>query len=166
MIEASSNHSAPEGIGCRYPGKYAPPRVDAEGSVFMQAFGFTVYVKMANRVAVSGGTQALAQILRDISRISKSSLYFGSSRYGRRCRDHQLSRNKKHAQHGFGGMVNLTGSTVLSRQGGFSGISAGTKHRCWVVIVWSDRLRKSDFDREKTTIISRHGSDLPFQWTA
>ena len=51
-------------------------------------------------------------------------------------------------------MVNLTGSTVLSRGVDFLVSQQNEASRWYLGGVWSDRLRKSDFDQEKTTIIS------------
>ena len=61
---------------------------------------------------------------------------------------------KKHAQHGFSGMVNLTGSTFLSRGVDFLLTQQNKSSRWYFGGGWTDRLRKSDFDQEKTTIVA------------
>ena len=60
----------------------------------------------------------------------------------------------KHAQHGFSGMVNLTGSTFLSRGVDFLLTQQNKSSRWYFGGGWTDRLRKSDFDQEKTTIVA------------
>ncbi len=127
--------------------------MDAEGEVsFRGSTGFTVYVD--GKPSVFSGTQALEQIpagyIENIEIITTPSARHDTGG------DVGIINivTKKHAQHGFSGMVNLTGSTVLSRGVDFLVSQQNKASRWYLGGVWSDRLRKSDFDQEKTTIIS------------
>ena len=152
MIEASSNLLAGGGSAVDILENTPSIRVDAEGEVcFRGSTGFTVYVD--GKPSVFSGTQALEQIpaghIENIEIITTPSARHDTGG------DVGIINivTKKHAQHGFSGMVNLTGSTVLSRGVDFLVSQQNEASRWYLGGVWSDRLRKSDFDQEKTTII-------------
>ena len=153
VIEASSNLLAGGGSAVDILENTPSIRVDAEGEVcFRGSTGFTVYVD--GKPSVFSGTQALEQIpaghIENIEIITTPSARHDTGG------DVGIINivTKKHAQHGFSGMVNLTGSTVLSRGVDFLVSQQNEASRWYLGGVWSDRLRKSDFDQEKTTIIS------------
>ena len=153
VIEASSNLLAGGGSAVDILENTPSIRVDAEGEVsFRGSTGFTVYVD--GKPSVFSGTQALEQIpaghIENIEIITTPSARHDTGG------DVGIINivTKKHAQHGFSGMVNLTGSTVLSRGVDFLVSQQNKASRWYLGGVWSDRLRKSDFDQEKTTIIS------------
>ena len=60
---------------------------------------------------------------------------------------------KKHSQRGLSGMVNLSGSTWLSRHVDFLLAQQHQRSRWYIGGQWTDRLRKSDFDQEKMTVV-------------
>mgnify|MGYP002283630213 CR=1 FL=1 len=114
VIEASSNLLAGGGSAVDILENTPSIRVDAEGEVsFRGSTGFTVYVD--GKPSVFSGTQALEQIpaghIENIEIITTPSARHDTGG------DVGIINivTKKHAQHGFSGMVNLTGSTVLSR---------------------------------------------------
>lgn len=153
VIEASSNLLAGGGSAVDILENTPSIRVDAEGEVsFRGSTGFTVYVD--GKPSVFEGTQALEQVpaghIENIEIITTPSARHDTGG------DVGIINivTKKHAQHGFSGMVNLTGSTVLSRGVDFLVSQQSKASRWYLGGVWSDRLRKSDFDQEKTTIIS------------
>ena len=153
VIEASSNLLAGGGSAVDILENTPSIRVDAEGEVsFRGSTGFTVYVD--GKPSVFSGTQALEQIpaghIENIEIITTPSARHDTGG------DVGIINivTKKHAQHGFSGMVNLTGSTVLSRGVDFLVSQQNKASRWYLGGGWSDRLRKSDFDQEKTTIIS------------
>mgnify|MGYP000716370000 CR=1 FL=1 len=153
VIEASSNLLAGGGSAVDILENTPSIRVDAEGEAcFRGSTGFTVYVD--GKPSVFSGTQALEQIpaghIENIEIITTPSARHDTGG------DVGIINivTKKHAQHGFSGMVNLTGSTVLSRGVDFLVSQQNEASRWYLGGVWSDRLRKSDFDQEKTTIIS------------
>ena len=152
VIEASSNLLAGGG-SLSISWKIRPPYawMRKERSVSWK-HRFQVYVD--GKPSVFSGTQALEQIpaghIENIEIITTPSARHDTGG------DVGIINivTKKHAQHGFSGMVNLTGSTVLSRGVDFLVSQQNKASRWYLGGVWSDRLRKSDFDQEKTTIIS------------
>ena len=114
VIEASSNMLASGGTAVDILENTPSIRVDAEGEVsFRGSTGFMVYVD--GKPSVFSGTQALEQIpsghIENIESITPLSARHDTGG------DVGIINiiTKKHAQHGFSGMVNLTGSTFLSR---------------------------------------------------
>lgn len=153
VIEASSNMLASGGTAVDILENTPSIRVDAEGEVsFRGSTGFTVYVD--GKPSVFSGTQALEQIpsghIENIEIITTPSARHDTGG------DVGIINiiTKKHAQHGFSGMVNLTGSTFLSRGVDFLLTQQSKSSRWYFGGGWTDRLRKSDFDQEKTTIVA------------
>ena len=151
VIEASSNMLASGGTAVDILENTPSIRVDAEGEVsFRGSTGFMVYVD--GKPSVFSGTQALEQIpsghIENIEIITTPSARHDTGG------DVGIINiiTKKHAQHGFSGMVNLTGSTFLSRGVDFLLTQQNKSSRWYFGGGWTDRLRKSDFDQEKTTI--------------
>lgn len=114
VIAASSNLLAGGGSAVDILENTPSIRVDAEGEVsFRGSTGFTVYVD--GKPSVFSGTQALEQIpaghIENIEIITTPSARHDTSG------DVGIINivTKKHARSGFSGMVNLSGSTVLSR---------------------------------------------------
>ncbi len=153
VIEASSNMLASGGTAVDILENTPSIRVDAEGEVsFRGSTGFTVYVD--GKPSVFSGTQALEQIpsghIENIEIITTPSARHDTGG------DVGIINiiTKKYAQHGFSGMVNLTGSTFLSRGVDFLLTQQNKSSRWYFGGGWTDRLRKSDFDQEKTTIVA------------
>ena len=128
-------------------------RVDAEGQVtFRGSSGFAVYVD--GKPSVFSGTQALEQIpsghIENIELITTPS--------ARHDTDGDVGIiniiTKKQARQGFSGMVNVATSTVLSRNIDFLLTQQNGASRWLFGGAWSDRILKSDFDQEKTTIVA------------
>ncbi|MDH6356569.1 outer membrane beta-barrel family protein [Parabacteroides sp. PF5-9] len=152
VIEASTNMLASGGSAIDILENTPSIRVDAEGNVsFRGSSGFTVYVD--GKPSVFSGTQALEQIpsghIDNIEIITTPSARHDAEG------DVGIINiiTKKDAQHGLSGMVNLTGSTVLSRGVDFLLTQQQKKSRWYFGGAWNDRLRKSDFNQEKTTIV-------------
>lgn len=153
VIEASSNMLASGGTAVDILENTPSIRVDAEGEVsFRGSTGFMVYVD--GKPSVFSGTQALEQIpsghIENIEIITTPSARHDTGG------DVGIINiiTKKHAQHGFSGMVNLTGSTFLSRGVDFLLTQQNKSSRWYFGGSWNDRLRKSHFDQEKTTIVA------------
>lgn len=153
VIEASSNILAGGGSAVDILENTPSIRVDAEGEVsFRGSSGFTVYVD--GKPSVFSGTQALEQIpsshIENIEIITTPSARYDTGG------DVGIINivTKKQALHGFSGMVNVTGSTVLSRGVDFLLTQQNKASRWYVGGNWNDRLRKSHFDQEKTTIVA------------
>ncbi|WP_080904213.1 outer membrane beta-barrel family protein [Parabacteroides sp. Marseille-P3160] len=153
VIEASSNLLAGGGSAVDILENTPSIRVDAEGEVtFRGSSGFAVYID--GKPSLFTGSQALEQIpagqIENIEIITTPSARHDTGG------DVGIINiiTKKHTPQGFSGMVNLTGSTVGSRGVDFLLTRQKKASRWYVGGVWSDRLRKSDFDQEKTTIVS------------
>lgn len=153
VIEASSNMLASGGSAVDILENTPSIRVDAEGNVtFRGSSGFTVYVD--GKPSIFTGTQALEQIpsghIDNIEIITTPS--------ARHDTDGDVGIiniiTKKNFRDGFSGMVNLTGSTVLSRGVDFLLSMQSKSSRFYFGGSWTDRLRKSDFNQRKTTIVS------------
>lgn len=152
VIEASSNMLANGGSAVDILENTPSIRVDAEGEVtFRGSSGFAVYVD--GKPSVFSGTQALEQIpsgqIENIEIITTPSARHDTEG------DVGIINiiTKKHSRHGFSGMVNLTGSTVLSRGIDFLVTQQNKASRWYIGGAWNDRLRKSDFNQQKTTIV-------------
>lgn len=153
VIEASSNILAGGGSAVDILENTPSIRVDAEGEVtFRGSSGFAVYVD--GKPSVFSGTQALEQI--PSSHIDNIEIITTPSARHDTGGDVGIINiiTKKHAQHGFSGMVNLSGSTFLSRGADFLLTQQTNASRWYFGGNWADRLRKSHFDQEKTTIVS------------
>ena len=153
VIEASSNIRASGGTAVDILENTPSIRVDAEGEVsFRGSSGFTVYVD--GKPGVFSGTQALEQIpagqIENIEIITTPS--------ARHDTDGDVGIiniiTKKKFQYGLSGMVNLTGSTAFSRGVDFLLNQQDRVSRWYVGGNWSDHLRKSDFNQQKTTIVN------------
>lgn len=126
-------------------------RVDAEGDVtFRGSSGFLVYID--GKPSVFSGTQALEQV---------PAAYREYRDYHDASAKHDTEGDvgiiniitKKHSQRGLSGMVNLSGSTWLSRHVDFLLAQQHQRSRWYIGGQWTDRLRKSDFDQEKMTVV-------------
>lgn len=153
VIEASSNMLASGGSAVDILENTPSIRVDAEGEVtFRGSSGFAVYID--GKPSVFSGSQALEQI--PSSHIENIEIITTPSARHDTGGDVGIINiiTKKHTQQGFSGMVNLTGSTVLSRGVDFLVTQQNKKSRWYIGGSWTDRLRKSDFNQEKTTIVA------------
>ena len=133
VVEATSNMMAGGGSAVDVLENTPSIRVDAEGDVtFRGSSGFLVYID--GKPSVFTGTQALEQVpaghIENIEIITK-----------------------KHSRQGLSGMINLSGSTWLSRHVDFLLTQQNARSRWYVGGQWTDRMRKSDFDQEKMTIV-------------
>lgn len=153
VISASSNLLAGGGSAVDILENTPSIRVNAEGEVtFRGSSGFMVYVD--GKPSVFSGTQALEQI--PSSHIENIEIITTPSARHDTGGDVGIINiiTKKHSQHGLSGMVNVTGSTFLSRGVDFLLAQQNKASRWYIGGNWSDRLRKSHFDQEKTTIVS------------
>ncbi|MCD8194366.1 MAG: TonB-dependent receptor [Tannerellaceae bacterium] len=153
VIEASSNIVASGGSAVDILENTPSIRVDAEGEVtFRGSSGFLVYID--GKPSVFSGTQALEQIpaghIDNIEIITTPS--------ARHDTDGDVGIiniiTKKNARQGLSGMVNVTGSTVLSRGIDFLLTQQNEHSRWYVGGSWNDRLRKSNFKQTKTTLVN------------
>jgi outer membrane receptor protein involved in Fe transport len=153
VIEVTNNVLASGGSAVDVLENTPSIRVDAEGEVtFRGSGGFAVYVD--GKPSVFSGTQALEQIpsgqIENIEIITTPS--------ARHDTDGDVGIiniiTKKHALRGFSGMVNLTGSTMLSHGADFLLTRQNKVSRWYVGGSWTERLRKSDFNQKKTTIVA------------
>ena len=60
-------------------------------------------------------------------------------------------------------MVNLSGSTWLSRHVDFLLAQQHQRSRWYIGGQWTDRMRKSDFDQEKKTVVGDQNNNLAFR---
>lgn len=127
-------------------------RVNAEGEVtFRGSSGFLVYVD--GKPSVFSGSQALEQIpsgqIQNIEIITTPS--------ARHDTDGDVGIiniiTKKYFGGGLSGMVNVNGSTVLSRNIDFLVTRQSKASRWFLGGAWTERLRESSFNQDKTTII-------------
>lgn len=153
VIEASSNMLAAGGSAVDILENTPSIRVDAEGEVtFRGSSGFLVYVD--GKPSVFSGTQALEQIpsgqIENIEIITTPS--------ARHDTDGDVGIiniiTKKHFQRGLSGVINATGSTALSNGIDFLITQQKEKHRWYIGGSMSNRIRESDFDQEKTTLVN------------
>ncbi|MDL2221482.1 TonB-dependent receptor [Parabacteroides sp. OttesenSCG-928-N08] len=153
VIEASGNLLAGGGSAIDLLENTPSIRVDAEGDVtFRGSSGFTVYVD--GKPSVFSGTQALEQI--PAAHIENIEIITTPSARHDAAGDVGIINiiTKKESQPGLSGMVNLTGSSVLSRGVDFLLTQqASAASRWYVGGTWRERLRKSHFNQEKTTLV-------------
>lgn len=152
VVDASSNLLGSGGSAVDILENTPSIRVDAEGEVtFRGSSGFLVYVD--GKPSIFSGTQALEQIpaghIENIEIITTPSAKHDTEG------DVGIINiiTKKHSLKGLSGMVNLSGSTWLARNIDFLLTQQNNRSRWYVGGQWSDRLRKSDFDQEKTTVV-------------
>ena len=153
IIEASSNILASGGSAVDILENTPSIRVDAEGEVsFRGSTGFAVYVD--GKPSVFSGTQALEQIpaayIDNIEIITTPSARHDTGG------DVGIINiiTKKQSQQGVSGMINLSGSSVLSRGADFLLTKQNKASRWYLGGAWNDRLRKSNFNQQKTTIVN------------
>jgi outer membrane receptor protein involved in Fe transport len=152
IIEASSNILSSGGTAVDILQNTPSIRVDTEGEVtFRGSSGFAVYID--GKPSIFSGSQALEQIpagqIENIEIITNP-----SARHDAEGDAGMINIiTKKHAREGLGGMVNLTGSTVLSRGVDFLLTKQNRSSRWYMGGAWNDHLRKSDFEQDKTTIV-------------
>ena len=152
VIEAAGSLLADGGSAVDILENTPSVRVNAEGEVtFRGSSGFLVYID--GKPSVFSGSQALEQIpsgqIANIEIITTPS--------ARHDTDGDVGIiniiTKKHFGGGLSGMVNVSGSTVLSRNIDFLLTQQNKKSRWFIGGAWTDRLRESDFSQDKTTII-------------
>lgn len=153
VIEASANMLAGGGTAVDILQNTPSIRVDAEGEVtFRGSSGFAVYVD--GKPGIFSGSQALEQIpagqIENIEIITNPSARHDAE--GDVGMINIITR--KHAGAGWSGMVNLSGSTVLSRGIDFLLTRQDSSSRWYFGGAWNDHLRESDFKQDKTTIVN------------
>lgn len=153
VIEASGNMLAAGGSAVDILENTPSIRVDAEGEVtFRGSTGFAVYVD--GKPSVFSGSQALEQI--PASQIENIEIITTPS--ARHDTDGDVGIiniiTKKHSQNGLSGIVNLTGSTALSNGVDFLLTQQVGKNRWYLGGNMSNKIRESDFEQEKTTIVN------------
>lgn len=127
-------------------------RIDAEGEVtFRGSSGFTVYID--GKPSVFSGTQALEQI--PAGQIDNIELITTPSARHDTGGDVGIINivTKKQSDSGLSGIVNLSGSTHLTRSLDFLLAQQNRTSRWYLGGTAYNRLRKSDFDQEKTTVV-------------
>lgn len=152
VVEATSNMMAGGGSAVDVLENTPSIRVDAEGDVtFRGSSGFLVYID--GKPSVFTGTQALEQVpaghIENIEIITTPSAKHDTEG------DVGIINiiTKKYSRQGLSGMINLSGSTWLSRHVDFLLTQQNARSRWYVGGQWTDRMRKSDFDQEKLTIV-------------
>lgn len=152
VIEAAGSLLADGGSAVDILENTPSVRVNAEGEVtFRGSSGFLVYVD--GKPSVFSGSQALEQIpsgqIENIEIITTPS--------ARHDTDGDVGIiniiTKKQFGRGLSGMVNVSGSTVLSRNIDFLLTQQNKTSRWFLGGAWTDRLRESTFNQDKTTII-------------
>ena len=152
VVEATSNMMAGGGSAVDVLENTPSIRVDAEGDVtFRGSSGFLVYID--GKPSVFTGTQALEQV--PASHIENIEIITTPSAKHDTEGDVGIINiiTKKHSRQGLSGMINLSGSTWLSRHVDFLLTQQNARSRWYVGGQWTDRMRKSDFDQEKLTIV-------------
>ena len=152
VVEASTNLLAGGGSAVDILENTPSIRIDAEGEVtFRGSSGFLVYVD--GKPSVFSGTQALEQVpaghIENIEIITTPSAKYDTGG------DVGIINiiTKKESGRGLSGMVNLSGSTWLARHADFLLTQQRQRSRWYFGGQWTDRLRKSDFDQEKRTVV-------------
>jgi outer membrane receptor protein involved in Fe transport len=152
VIEASGNLLADGGSAIDILENTPSIRVNAEGEVtFRGSSGFLVYVD--GKPSVFSGSQALEQIpsgqIDNIEIITTPS--------ARHDTDGDVGIiniiTKKHYGGGLSGMVNANGSTALTRNVDFLVTNQNRAARWYIGGAWNDRLRRSDFTQDKTSVV-------------
>ncbi|MDR1623607.1 MAG: TonB-dependent receptor [Tannerellaceae bacterium] len=153
VIEASGNLLAGGGSAVDILENTPSIRVDAEENVtFRGSSGFTVYVD--GKPSIFSGTQALEQVpsghIENIEIITTPSARHDTEG------DAGIINiiTKKHTQRGFAGMVNMSGSSVYSRALDFLLTQQSNHLRRYLGGSYAERVRKSDFNQEKTTLVA------------
>jgi outer membrane receptor protein involved in Fe transport len=153
VIEASGNLLASGGSAVDILENTPSIRVDAEGEVsFRGSSGFVVYVD--GKPSVFSGTQALQQIpsgqIENIEIITTPSARHDTGG------DVGIINiiTKKDSRQGISGMVNLSGSTLLSRSADFLLSRQENRSRWHFGGNWTERMLKSDFEQDKTSRVN------------
>lgn len=153
VVEASSNMMSGGGSAVDILENTPSIRVSAEGDVtFRGSSGFLVYID--GKPSVFSGTQALEQVpaghIENIEIITTPSAKHDTEG------DVGIINiiTKKNALRGLSGMVNLSGSTWLSNNIDFLLSNQRERSRWYIGGQWTNRLRKSNFDQEKKTIVA------------
>jgi outer membrane cobalamin receptor len=153
VIEASGNLLASGGTAVDILENTPSIRVDAEGEVtFRGSSGFAVYVD--GKPSIFSGSQALQQIpsgqIENIEIITTPSARHDTGG------DVGIINiiTKKDSQQGLSGMVNVSGSTVLTRSVNYL-LSWQQKRSRWHFGGnWTDKMMRSHFDQDKISIIN------------
>ena len=152
VIEASGNLLADGGTAVDILENTPSIRVNAEGDVtFRGSGGFLVYVD--GKPSIFSGTQALEQIpsgqIENIEIITTPSARHDTDG------DAGIINiiTKKRYRSGLSGMVNVSGSTALSRNADFLLTQQGNVSRWYAGGAWTERIRKGHFDQDKTTVV-------------
>ncbi|MDR1814346.1 MAG: TonB-dependent receptor, partial [Tannerella sp.] len=152
VIDASSSLLASGGTAVDILENTPSIRVDAEGEVtFRGSSGFAVYVD--GKPSVFSGTQALQQI--PSGQIENIEIITTPSARNDTEGDVGIINiiTKKNLQQGLSGMVNVSGNLVKSKSVDFL-LSKQLKHSRWYVGGnWLDKMLRSDFDQDKTTVV-------------
>jgi outer membrane receptor protein involved in Fe transport len=152
IVEASGSLLADGGTAVDILENTPSIRVDADGEVtFRGSTGFLVYVD--GKPSIFSGSQALEQIpsgqIENIEIITTPS--------ARHDTDGDVGIiniiTKKQFKGGLSGMVNASTSTVLSRNVDFLFTQQNKASRWYAGGAWTERLRKSEFDQDKTTVV-------------
>ena len=152
VVEASSNLMSGGGSAVDVLENTPSIRIDGEGEVtFRGSSGFLVYVD--GKPSIFSGTQALEQVpagqIENIEIITTPSAKHDTEG------DVGIINiiTKKDTQRGLSGIINLSGSTWESRHLDFLLTQQHQRSRWYIGGQLSDRMRKSDFDQEKTTVV-------------
>lgn len=152
IIDASNNLMSSGGTAVDILENMPSIRIDAEGEVtFRGSSGFRVYVD--GKPSLYNGTLALQQVpsgqIDNIEIITVPSARHDTEG------DVGIINiiTKKNSQHGFSGMVNMTGSTALSNGVDFMFTKQNKNLQWYWAGSWSQPIRKSDFDQNKKTIV-------------
>jgi outer membrane receptor protein involved in Fe transport len=153
VIEASGNLLSSGGTAVDILENTPSIRVDAEGEVtFRGSSGFAVYVD--GKPSIFSGSQALQQIpsgqIDNIEIITTPSARHDTGG------DVGIINiiTKKNSQQGLSGMVNTSGSTLLSRSIDFLLSWQEKRSRWYIGADWSDRILKSHFDQDKISTVN------------
>jgi outer membrane receptor protein involved in Fe transport len=152
VIEASSSLLASGGTAVDILENTPSIRVDAEGEVtFRGSSGFAVYID--GKPSVFSGTQALQQI--PSGQIENIEIITTPSARNDTEGDVGIINiiTKKNLRQGLSGMVNVSGNLAKTKSVDFL-ISNQLIHSRWYVGGnWMDRMLRSDFDQDKTTVV-------------
>ena len=161
VVEASSNMMGSGGSAVDILENTPSIRVDAEGEVtFRGSSGFLVYID--GKPSIFTGTQALEQVpagqIENIEIITTPSAKHDTEG------DVGIINiiTKKHFLKGLSGMVNLSGSTWLTRRGDFLLNQQNNRSHWFIGGQWSDKLTRSHSEKQSTTL---YGVDS-FSWDA
>lgn len=153
VIEASASLLAAGGTAVDILENTPSIRVDAEGNVsFRGSSGFKVYVN--GKPGLFSGTQALEQVpaghIQNIEIITTPSAQHDTDG------DVGIINiiTKKHFDKGLSGIVNVTGSSALTRTVDFLLTQQGATSRWYVGGNVGNRIRKSNFHQEKMTLVN------------